>query len=247
MARQNIFDNEIFYEGYKKIREREVNANVIFEIPALFSMLPDLNGKTVLDLGCGFGEHCMEYVRRGASKVTGIDISEKMLETAARENSDPKIEYIHMAMEDIGTLKGPYDVVISSLAFHYIEDFPAVVSDVYSLLSRGGTFLFSQESPLGTCFTDRHDRWTRDGDGNKIYANISNYCVETRCDSTWFVEGVQKYHRMYSTIVNTLADAGFRISRMIEPYPTEEILAKYPDYRDNLHKPDFLLIRAEKS
>lgn len=37
MAKQNIYDNEIFFEGYKKLREREKNANVLFEIPAIFS------------------------------------------------------------------------------------------------------------------------------------------------------------------------------------------------------------------
>ena len=49
-AQQNIYDNEIFFEGYKKIRDNKINANNLFEIPALFSMIPDLKGKRVLDL-----------------------------------------------------------------------------------------------------------------------------------------------------------------------------------------------------
>ena len=68
MAKQNIYDNETFFAGYKKIRDNEVNANNLFEIPALFSMMPDLKGKKVLDLGCGFGEHCKQFVNRGAQK-----------------------------------------------------------------------------------------------------------------------------------------------------------------------------------
>ena len=68
MAKQNIYDNETFFEGYKALRDKEVNANNLFEMPALFSLLPDLTGKRVLDLGCGFGEHCMEYIRREASR-----------------------------------------------------------------------------------------------------------------------------------------------------------------------------------
>ncbi len=62
MAKQNIYDNETFFEGYRKIRENEVNANKLFEIPALFSLLPDLRGRKVLDLGCGFGEHCKYFM-----------------------------------------------------------------------------------------------------------------------------------------------------------------------------------------
>lgn len=49
MAQQNIYDNEIFFEGYKKIRDNKVNANNLFEIPALFSLLPDLTGKKIID------------------------------------------------------------------------------------------------------------------------------------------------------------------------------------------------------
>lgn len=45
MAKQNIYDNEIFFAGYKKIRDKKVNANNLFEIPALFSMMPELKGK----------------------------------------------------------------------------------------------------------------------------------------------------------------------------------------------------------
>ena len=76
MAKQNIYDNDTFFEGYSELRKRKVNANTLFEIPALFSLMPDLSGKDVLDLGCGFGEHCKAFVEKGAKKVVGIDISE---------------------------------------------------------------------------------------------------------------------------------------------------------------------------
>ena len=49
MAQQNIYDDEIFFEGYKKIRDNKINANNLFEIPTLFSMLPDLKNKRILD------------------------------------------------------------------------------------------------------------------------------------------------------------------------------------------------------
>ncbi|MCR5595180.1 MAG: class I SAM-dependent methyltransferase [Lachnospiraceae bacterium] len=246
MAKQNIYDNEEFFDGYMKLRKREDNANNIFEIPTLFSLMPDLEGKKVLDLGCGSGERCVDYIKCGAVKVVGVDISEKMLDAARKENSDPNITYLNMAMEDIGSIDETFDVITSSLAFHYVEDFGGVVKDVYSLLSDEGIFLFSQEHPLATCYSGEYDRWTRDPDGKKIYANIADYCIERRNDSAWFVEGVQRYHRMFSTIVNTLADTGFRILKVAEPYPTEEILKKYPDFYDNLHKPDFLFVKSVK-
>lgn len=245
MAQQNIYDNETFFAGYKKLRDNEANANNLFEIPALFSMMPDLNGKRVLDLGCGFGEHCKRFVDCGAQKVVGIDISEKMLEVARAENTDPKITYINMPMEELAQLQEQFDVVISSLAFHYVEDFEGVVKNIYALLEENGVFIFSQENPLNTCHTGGN-RWTRDEKGNKLYMNLANYGVEGERESVWFVDNVKKYHRTFSTIANTLIDAGFIIEKMIEPLPTEELLEKYPDYEDLFHKPDFLLIRAKK-
>jgi len=245
MEYQNIFDNQEFFDGYKELRAREVNANSLFEIPVLFSMLPDLNDKSVLDLGCGFGEHCVTYVEKGACSVIGVDISENMLEVARRENADPAITYLNMPMEDIDKLDGPFDVVISSLAFHYVRDFDSLVRKISDLMNPGGIFLFSQENPINTTHGGG-DRWTRDKDGNKLYANLKDYSVEGERESKWFVEGVKKYHRKFSTIVNALADSGFTIEHMVEPAPDEELLRKYPDYADLKHKPDFLIVRARK-
>lgn len=245
MAKQNIYDNQKFFEGYRKIRDKEDNANNLFEIPALFSLLPDLNGKDVLDLGCGFGEHCKAFVEKGAKNVVGIDISEKMLEVARKENNIPAITYLNLPMEDIGRLNGRFDVVVSSLAFHYVEAFSEVVRIIYEKMNAGGAFVFSQENPLCTTHSSGA-RWTKDANGNKLYVNLSNYGLEGERESKWFVEGVKKYHRMFSTIVNTLIEAGFTIEKMIEPIPEAELAKKYPEYNDLFHKPDFLVIKAIK-
>jgi hypothetical protein len=61
------------------------------------------------------------------------------------------------------------------------------------------------------------------------------------------VDDVKIYHRMFSTIINNLIDAGFVIEKMIEPIPDEEILKKYPSHADLRHKPDFMLIRGRKN
>ena len=246
MSQQNIYDNNTFFEGYQKIRENKNNANNIFETPALLSLLPDLKNKTVLDLGCGAGSHCFEFAKDGAAKVVGVDISKKMLEVAEKENHHPKITYLNMPMENINGLNEQFDLVVSSLALHYVKDFRKLVADVFNLLNNNGVFIFSQEHPLNTCFSGEN-RWTKDEMGKKLFANISNYSSDGERESVWFVDGVKKYHRTFSTLVNTLIEIGFAIEKMIEPIPTEEMLEKYPDYKDLLHKPDFLIVRARKT
>lgn len=245
MAKQNIYDNETFFDGYKQIRENEGNANNIFEEPALFSLMPDLKDKTVLDLGCGFGGHCFHFIREGAKKVIGIDISEKMLDIAKTENDNSKITYLNMPMENIAELNEKFDVVVSSLSLHYVEDYAALVHNIYALLNGNGVFVFSQENPLNTCYSSGK-RWTKDENGKKLFANISNYGIDGERESVWFVDHVKKYHRTFSTIINTLIEEGFSIEKLIEPIPTKEILEKYPEYIDLFHKPDFLLVKAKK-
>ena len=73
-----------------------------------------------------------------------------------------------------------------------------------------------------------------DENGNKLYMNLANYGVEGERESVWFVDNVKKYHRTFSTIVNSLIEAGFTIEKMIEPLPTEELVEKYPECADFL-------------
>ena len=246
MSKQNIYDNEIFFAGYKAIRDSESNANTLFEIPTLLSLLPDLKDKTVLDLGCGFGEHCRYFADNGAGRVVGIDLSEKMLAIAQKKAGGPQISYFRMAMEDMDQLTEKFDVVVSSLAFHYVQDYAGLVRKIYELLRPEGTLLFSQEHPLASCHSGG-ERWTRDENGSRLYANLANYGVEGERRLTWFVDGVIKYHRTFSTLLNTLIETGFRIEKLVEPVPSDELLQKYPEYGNLFHKPDFLLIKARKS
>ena len=79
-----------------------------------------------------------------------------------------------------------------------------------------------------------------------MFLNLAYYGVEGEKESTWFVDNVKKYHRTFSTVINTLSEGGFSVERIIEPMPTEELLKEYPDYADLFHKPDFMLVKATK-
>ena len=114
MSNQNIYDNQIFFDGYKKLRSNPSAANDIVEKPALFSLSPNLQNKSILDIGCGYGENCVEFIKMGASSVTGLDISVKMLEVAENENTSPNIKYINKSMTDLNEIAEKYDVIFSA-------------------------------------------------------------------------------------------------------------------------------------
>jgi len=239
----NLFDDERFFEYYKGIRANPESANEVEEKPALFSLTPDLSGKAVLDLGCGFGENCAVFRDMGADCVTGVDISERMLESA--RESYPDMDFVHGNMEDLSFIDRKYDVIFSSLAMHYISDFDKLCRSVSDLLADDGVFIFSQEHPLTTAPKDGVI-WTRNDIGEPIVYNLTDYSRSGKRIVSWHVDGIVKYHRTFSDIVNTLIGSGFAIEKMLEPSPTDELLMRMPQFYKQVHKPNFLLIRARK-
>lgn len=244
---QNIFDNEVFFNSYKALRETDNNYNILLEQPAMKELLPDLNGKTVLDIGCGFGINCMDFINGGAESVTGIDISQKMLAVAREQNSSKGIEYINMDMNDIPSLGKKYDFIYSSLAFHYEEDFERLAKDMYNLLNQSGILLFSQEHPLNTAIQGAHqNKMIKLFHNNMREYILQDYNIRGMRKENWFVDGIEKYHRTFADIINALCKAGFKIESICEPLPSDEALRKRPGLKKEFIRPTFLIVKAIK-
>lgn len=240
-APQNIFDDPVFFEQYRQLRENDSGLNGLLELPALYSLLPQLEGLSILDLGCGFGDFARYARQHGAASVLAIDVSEKMLALAREKTSDEHIEYRQLAIEQFAPPEQRFDLVISSLALHYIENFAALCKGVFASLKPGGQFIFSVEHPMCTAF---QVGWVPYEDGN-VWP-VDRYQEQTLRHTTWFVDDVQKYHRTVETYVNTLLDAGFALTRLLEPKPRDEAVALRPDLANQCRRPPFLLLRAVK-
>ena len=146
----NLYDDPVFFEKYSQmLRSVKVLAGA-GEWPALRGMLPDFQGKRVLDLGCGFGWHCLYAVECGAKKVVGDDSSEKMLLRPKKQTQSDVISYIHSALEEVSFPAESFDVAVSSLVLHYICSFEDICRKVNLWLAVGGDFIFSVEHPVFT-------------------------------------------------------------------------------------------------
>lgn len=240
-----LFDNDIFFSEYKKLREKAGSFNTLLEQPAFFALLPPLAGKRVLDLGCGFGEACREYVQRGAESVLGLDLAEKMLAEAQRLTDSPKIRYLRMDLDDLTGLEGTFDLITSSLAIHYVQDFPKLIDSVWTRLAEGGHFIFSQEHPLTTAPLAGPE-YCYDESGKPLYYMLTDYGREGLRRTSWFIDDVRKEHRTFSSLINTLVKAGFLIEEIAEPRPSEASIRVNPGLAKEFHKPSFLIIRAHK-
>ena len=80
--KENKYDDSVFFEQYSHMPRSEQGLSAAGEWPALKALLPELAGKRVLDLGCGFGWHCRYAAEHGAARVLGTDLSQRMLERA---------------------------------------------------------------------------------------------------------------------------------------------------------------------
>ncbi len=174
--KQNKYDDMNFFSVYKKMARSVNGLEGAGEWYVFKELLPELRNKSVLDLGCGFGWHCRYALEQQARSVIGVDISEKMLQQAREMTTDPLISYINMPIEDIDFSDSPFDVVISSLAFHYIEAFDAVCKKVYDCLTPGGSFVFSVEHPM---YTSRNEQdWYYDRKGNRLHWAVDDYQLQ---------------------------------------------------------------------
>jgi cyclopropane fatty-acyl-phospholipid synthase-like methyltransferase len=99
----------------------------------------DVAGKNVLDIGCGSGVCSVDFARRGAAKVIGIDFSKNMLALARREADNhgvaDRIQFIQMDFLD-ATLPREFDVTIAIGVFDYLPD-PVMFLKKMASVTRG--------------------------------------------------------------------------------------------------------------
>ena len=245
LAMQNIYDDERFFAGYQELRESGRGLNESIEQPALRGLLPDLGGIRALDLGCGDGELARWLRAHGAVSVVGVDLSRKMLRLARERTQDRAISFVRAGLEEISFNRGAFDLVASSFALHYIQDYDAVMRRVAEWLSPGGVLVYSVEHPVCTAQVARQG-WVADHVGRKLFWALDDYADEGRRTQRWYVDGVVKFHRTVASLVNGAVAAGLVVERLEEPVPVREAMRERPELVEERRRPAVLVLKARK-
>lgn len=241
---QNIYDNPAFLAGYSEFPRSRDGLGATSEWPALHALLPAIAGKRVVDLGCGFGQLSRWLGDEGAASVLGIDLSEKMLTRARAETTNVAVTYERGNLDELVLAPRSADLVVSSMAFHYIEDFARLSAMLFAALSPGGQLVFSVEHPIYAARAE--PEWVTAADGRQAFA-IADYGIEGRKVTNWIVDGVVKYHRTIGTMLNTLTRAGFAYGKVTEWVPSDDQLVAHPEWRETeFTRPMFLLMSLTK-
>lgn len=242
--KENKYDDKTFFDKYSEMSRSKLGLKGAGEWHELRKLLTGFDGKTVLDLGCGYGWHCKYASDNGAKFVLGIDISTMMLDKAKALNTAPNIEYIKSTMEDYTYPTETFDFVISSLAIHYIADYTKLILDVHKTLKIGGKFVFSVEHPVFTA--EGSEDWRYSDTGEILDFPVDNYYYEGKRTANFLGEKVTKYHRTLTTYINTLVSNGFSVNAVIEPQPPSDMM-EMPGMKDEMRRPMMLIISATKN
>lgn len=242
--KENKYDEKIFFDKYSQMDRSRQGLQAAGEWPELQKLLPDFTGKRVLDLGCGYGWHCRYAAEQGAAWVLGTDISHKMLDVAHARNPMPNVEYRCAAMEDLNFAPESFDVILSSLAFHYVSDFEQMVQKIAQWLIPGGELIFSAEHPVFTAYGTQD--WYYAPDGKILHFPVDRYFEEGPRQAIFLGEAVTKYHRTLTTYLETLLQQGFVLRHVVEPQPPES-MRDLPGMQEEWRRPMMLLISARKN
>jgi len=204
-------------------------------------LFPPLEGKDVLDLGCGYGWHCRFSAEKGAARVLGIDLSRKMIEEANRRNRDGRVEYRVCGIEEYEYPENTWDCVLSNLALHYIEDIGQIFQNVYRTLRPNGIFLFNIEHPVFTAGVGQD--WIYAEDGKPKYWPVDRYFMPGERKTRFLGCDVAKQHHTLTQILMGLLNCGFDLRAVEEAEPPREMM-DIPGMEDELRRPMMLLVKA---
>ena len=121
------------------------------EAYTFFTLLGDVSNRSVLDLACGDGFYTRQLKLRGAAKVVGVDVSEKMIELAekAEEKNPLGIDYI--VQDVIGLRLGQtFDLISAAYLLNYAKTFEELIAFAKSIsrhLKPGGRFITINSNP----------------------------------------------------------------------------------------------------
>ncbi|KOS04557.1 methyltransferase [Paenibacillus polymyxa] len=223
-------------------RSREVLLN-----PALQACMEPLEGKKVLDAGCGEGYLSRKMARAGAL-VEAVDYSTEMLRLAKeRTPSALEITYHHGNLEKLEMFGDQsFDLIVSNMVIQDLAHYEQAIAEMQRLLVPGGRFIFSILHP---CFQTPQSGWVKDETGKKLYWKVDQYFNEGPLEQAIPYDQEEKFlyfHRTLGSYVQTIIEAGLLLGGVIEPKPSAEMLEKYPHFHEDLNVSNFLIFTTRR-
>ncbi|WP_280457710.1 class I SAM-dependent methyltransferase [Nocardia carnea] len=212
--------------------------------PALLDMIGDCAGQVVLDAGCGEGYFARELVRRGARQVHGVDTCPEFV-VAARTHPDHAPAAATYRVADVADLPiagASVDLVVANRLPHGIDEPGRRFHEFARVLKPSGRLILLGMHP---CFyVSRAERAAPGGLSPDSY--FGTRTVEQRFEVQGELSPAASVQQFYSleTYFALLADAGFAVTALREPHPTQAERDSDPWWNKNFTRPLFLLLEC---
>jgi len=113
-------------------------------------LLAKFNPERILDIATGTADFAIEAMKLSPVEITGIDISEKMLEIAKKKISkrklEDKIKLIYGKAEALDFKAGCFDAVICAFGVRNFENLEKGLKEIHRVLSDKGVFMMLEFS-----------------------------------------------------------------------------------------------------
>jgi len=174
------------------------NEEKVTAMDFILKNVPSLQGKTVLDFGCGHGAVFKLLEKKRAKRVFGIDVSETMIKEARKFLNQEK----NLSVEDIQKTHFPkafFDVVVGRFALHYLDSFDKAYKEISRILKPGGTLIFIVNHPFGDSEKkSSKNYWEKENIVRKLYKGKVVITYPTHTFEEYFSPVFLKYFSLAS-------------------------------------------------
>ena len=216
-------DYDPIAELYRRAKQQPWRAYI--EAFTLMTLIGDPAAKAVADIACGEGFYSRMVRKRGAAKVTGVDLSEKMIELARASEAEQRlgIDYVLGDALNLG-LAADYDLAIAAYLLNYARDrteLDAMCNGIARSLRPGGRFVTVNCNPA--CDFPSAPSYRKYGFETSV---VGEFCEGAPITWTFYLgDGafdIENYFLSVQTHEEALRAAGFREVRWHQPLLSPE-------------------------
>ncbi len=213
----DFYDDAETFNTYMARRDRPESPNEVLKRPVIEDLIGEVRALDILDLGCGHGKFGAWLLARGCASYTGLDGSERMVSAAKLSLEGTRGRVVRGDIEAWDYPSSEFDLVVSRLAFHYIQDLEKALSGIHRALRDSGRLIFSVEHPVITSSDQSRQRG-----GKRSSWIVDRYFESGRRETSWLGSRVTKYHRTVEDYFGLAQRAGLAVESLRESRPDPE-------------------------